>query len=54
MNISGVIDMPAQVRSGMAPVNGISMYYAIFGAGDPVLLILGGLGHADLWGGASG
>lgn len=50
MNISGVIDVPAQVRCGMVPVNGTSMYYATFGAGDPVSMILGGLGHADLWG----
>ncbi len=41
--------MPAAASSGMAPVNGIEMYYATYGAGDPVLLIHGGLGHADLW-----
>jgi pimeloyl-ACP methyl ester carboxylesterase len=41
--------MPAPVTSGYAPVNGIEMYYAIHGLGDPVLLIHGGLGHADIW-----
>ena len=41
--------MPAPVATGMADVNGIKMHYATFGAGDPVLLIHGGLGHADLW-----
>jgi pimeloyl-ACP methyl ester carboxylesterase len=43
--------MPEPVQSGMAPVNGIEMYYAIFGpeGGTPVLLIHGGLGHADIW-----
>ena len=41
--------MPAPVTSGYAPVNGIDMYYAVFGSGDPVLLIHGGLGHADIW-----
>ena len=40
--------MPAAVSSGMAPVNGIEMYYATYGAGDPVLLIHGGLGNADI------
>lgn len=25
------------------------MYYATYGAGDPVLLIHGGLGHGDVW-----
>ncbi|MCT8330847.1 alpha/beta fold hydrolase [Albidovulum sediminis] len=41
--------MPEAASSGMAPVNGIEMYYATFGAGDPVLLIHGGLGNADIW-----
>jgi pimeloyl-ACP methyl ester carboxylesterase len=41
--------MPEAVSSGMAEVNGISMYYATYGAGDPVLLIHGGLGNADVW-----
>jgi pimeloyl-ACP methyl ester carboxylesterase len=41
--------MPAPAESGYAPVNGIEMYYAVFGQGDPVLLIHGGLGHADIW-----
>ncbi len=43
--------MPAAVKSGTAPVNGIEMYYAIYGEGPPVLLIHGGLGYADIWGG---
>lgn len=41
--------MPVSKVAGYAPVNGIRMYYAVYGAGDPVLLIHGGLGHADLW-----
>lgn len=41
--------MPKADESGYAPVNGIQMYYAVFGKGDPVLLIHGGLGHADIW-----
>ena len=41
--------MPTPAESGYAPVNGIEMYYAVYGAGDPVLLIHGGLGHADIW-----
>ena len=41
--------MPVSNVAGYAPVNGIHMYYAVYGAGDPVLLIHGGLGHADLW-----
>ena len=41
--------MPAAAESGYAPVNGIEMYYAVYGSGEPVLLIHGGLGHADIW-----
>ena len=45
--------MPAATSSGMAPVNGIEMYYATYGTAtagkDPILLIHGGLGHADIW-----
>ena len=42
--------MPTPVESGMAPVNDIQMYYAVYGEGEPVLLIHGGLGNADAWG----
>jgi len=41
--------MPQAVESGYAPVNGIEMYYAVYGSGEPILLIHGGLGHADIW-----
>jgi pimeloyl-ACP methyl ester carboxylesterase len=50
MTVPDSVPMPAPVSTGMAPVNGIEMYYATYGAGDPVLLIHGGLGHADIWG----
>lgn len=51
MQIPEPAAMPTPVSTGMAPVNGIEMYYATYGAGDPVLLIHGGLGHADIWAG---
>lgn len=45
--------MPEAASSGLAEVNGIKMYYATYGADtgahDPVLLIHGGLGNADIW-----
>ena len=43
--------MPEAVASGQADVNGISMYYATYGEaeGTPVLMIHGGLAHADIW-----
>ena len=49
MSIPMPAPMPTPVATGMAPVNGIEMYYATYGAGDPVLLIHGGLGNADIW-----
>ena len=37
-------------RSGHADVNGISVYYAVYGSGPPVILLHGGLANADYWG----
>src|SRR5262249_45844209 len=37
-------------RSGNANVNGISIYYAVYGNGPPVILLHGGLANADYWG----
>lgn len=44
--------MPEPDVAGRAPVNGISLYYAIFNrsAGDPVLLLHGGMGNGEHWG----
>jgi pimeloyl-ACP methyl ester carboxylesterase len=39
--------LPEPVMSGMAPVNDIEMYYAVYGEGEPLLLLHGGLGNAD-------
>jgi pimeloyl-ACP methyl ester carboxylesterase len=41
--------MPAATSSGTAKVNGIDLYYATYGSGDPVILLHGGLGNADYW-----
>ena len=41
--------MPAPESSGLAKVNGIAIYWASFGAGDPVILLHGGAGNADHW-----
>lgn len=38
--------MRTPTESGMAPVNDIQMHYAVYGQGDPVLLLHGGLGNA--------
>jgi pimeloyl-ACP methyl ester carboxylesterase len=42
--------MPKPLRHGYAPVNDIKMYFAIFGHGDPVILLHGGLANSDYWG----
>jgi pimeloyl-ACP methyl ester carboxylesterase len=43
--------LPAAVTSGTAPVNGIKIWYAVFGHGEPVILLHGGLANANYWGG---
>ena len=42
--------MPKASESGLADVNGIKLYYAIYGSGEPLLMLHGGLGHSDVWG----
>jgi pimeloyl-ACP methyl ester carboxylesterase len=42
--------LPHAQRSGMAPVNGMHMWYAVFGHGKPVILVHGGLANANWWG----
>jgi pimeloyl-ACP methyl ester carboxylesterase len=37
-------------ESGLADLNGIQIYYALYGEGEPVILLHGGLGHSDVWG----
>ena len=43
------LPIPAK-RSGHADANGISIYYAVYGEGPPVILLHGGLANADYWG----
>src|SRR6202158_187692 len=37
-------------RSGQANANGISIHYAVYSQGSPVILLHGGLANADYWG----
>jgi pimeloyl-ACP methyl ester carboxylesterase len=37
-------------RGGQANVNGISLHYAVYGRGSPVILLHGGLANLDYWG----
>ncbi|NJO12226.1 MAG: alpha/beta hydrolase [Gammaproteobacteria bacterium] len=42
--------MPTPSRSGLAAVNGVNYYYAVYGTGEPLLLLHGGLGQIEMFG----
>jgi len=43
-------ELPKPDRSGMAAVNGIRIWYAVFGQGEPVVFLHGGMGSSNYWG----
>ncbi|HWB50100.1 MAG TPA: alpha/beta hydrolase [Stellaceae bacterium] len=50
MTLPPTPNLPQAVQSGLAPVDGIKIWYATFGQGEPVILLHGGLANADYWG----
>jgi len=42
--------LPEPETSGIAPVNGVRLWYAEFGKGEPVILVHGGLANSEYWG----
>lgn len=38
------------IKSGYAPVNGVKIWYSVFGRGKPVILLHGGLANSNYWG----
>jgi pimeloyl-ACP methyl ester carboxylesterase len=38
------------IKSGYAPVNGVKIWYSVFGRGKPVMLLHGGLANSNYWG----
>jgi len=50
LNLPPTPTLPKAAQSGLAPVNGIKVWYAMFGRGEPVLLLHGGLANANYWG----
>jgi pimeloyl-ACP methyl ester carboxylesterase len=41
---------PKPTKSGHALVNGVNYYYAVYGTGEPLLLLHGGLGQIEMFG----
>jgi len=42
--------MPKPVKSGHEAINGVNYYYAVYGKGEPLLLLHGGLGQIEMFG----
>jgi pimeloyl-ACP methyl ester carboxylesterase len=42
--------LPEAIKSGHATVNDVKIWYAVFGHGDPVILLHGGLANSNYWG----
>jgi len=42
--------LPSSTQSGYAQVNGVRIWYAVFGHGQPVILLHGGLANSNYWG----
>jgi pimeloyl-ACP methyl ester carboxylesterase len=50
MHLPPTPTLPKPERSGTVAVNGIALWYATFGHGQPVILVHGGLANAAYWG----
>ncbi len=44
------LSSPEVKETGYVRVNGAEIYYAIYGSGDPLILLHGGLGNTEYWG----
>jgi hypothetical protein len=43
-------DMTKPTKTGHEAVNGVNYYYAVYGKGEPLLLLHGGLGQIEMFG----
>ncbi len=50
MTLPATPELPKAQRSGYAPINGIKIWYAVYGQGAPVILLHGGLANSNYWG----
>jgi len=41
--------LPKPEKSGLLPIDGLNYYYAVYGKGEPLLLLHGGLGTTDMF-----
>jgi len=41
--------LPKPEKSGLLPIDGLNYYYAVYGKGEPLLLLHGGLGTSDMF-----
>jgi pimeloyl-ACP methyl ester carboxylesterase len=42
--------LPKPIKSGHVAVNGVNYYYAVYGTGEPLLLLHGGMFHIEMFG----
>jgi pimeloyl-ACP methyl ester carboxylesterase len=47
---STMTQLPKPTKSGHIPANGVNYYYAVYGKGEPLLLLHGGLGQIEMFG----
>ena len=50
LNLPPTPGLPSAAQSGYAEINGVKIWYAVFGQGQPVLLLHGGLANSNYWG----
>lgn len=50
MSLPPTPELPTADRSGTMEINGAYIWYAIFGSGEPVIMLHGGLANSNYWG----
>jgi pimeloyl-ACP methyl ester carboxylesterase len=50
LSLPATPSLPSPTQSGYAQVNGVRIWYAVFGHGQPVVLLHGGLANSSYWG----
>jgi pimeloyl-ACP methyl ester carboxylesterase len=50
LSLPATPSLPSSAQSGYAQVNGVRIWYAVFGHGQPVVLLHGGLANSSYWG----